>query len=107
MVGGRRPLPPLMGDRSDSPPVKNRSRRQIFACNVSTVFWLSIYGVHIGATWRIRLNHACAAAMRPYVKLLCPLVTGCGWDRLVQWLAADDVMLSRTKVAGGVRDIGL
>jgi len=26
----------------------------------------SIYG----ATWRIRLNHPCAAAMRPYVKLL-------------------------------------
>jgi len=43
--------------------------------------------------------------MRPYVKLLCPLVTGCGLDRLVQWLAADDVMLSRGKVAGGVRGI--
>ena len=27
-------------------------------------------GVHIGATWRIRLNRPCAAAMRPYVKLL-------------------------------------
>jgi len=26
--------------------------------------------VHIGATWRIRLNRPCAAAMRPYVKLL-------------------------------------
>ena len=37
-------------------------------------FWLSIYGVHIGATWRIRLNRRCAAAMRPYVKLLWPLV---------------------------------
>ena len=37
-------------------------------------FWLSIYGVHIGATWRIRLNRPCAAAMRPYVKLLWPLV---------------------------------
>ena len=24
---------------------------------------------HIGATWRIGLNHPCAAAMRPYVKL--------------------------------------
>ena len=30
--------------------------------------------VHIGATWRIRLNRSCAAAMRPYVKLLWPLV---------------------------------
>jgi len=38
-------------------------------------FWLSIYGVHIGATWRIWLNCPCAAAMRPYVKLLWPLVT--------------------------------
>ena len=37
-------------------------------------FWLSIYGVHIGATWRIRLNRACAAAMWPYVKLLWSLV---------------------------------
>ena len=33
-------------------------------------FWLSTYGVHIGATWRIRLNPPCAAAMRPYVKLV-------------------------------------
>jgi len=30
--------------------------------------------VHIGATWRIRLNHPCAASMVPYVKLLWPLV---------------------------------
>ena len=30
-------------------------------------------GVHIGATWRIRLNRPCAAAMRPYVRLLWPL----------------------------------
>jgi len=29
---------------------------------------------HIGATWRIRLNCPSAAAMRPYVKLLWPLV---------------------------------
>ena len=36
----------------------------------ATIFWLSVYGVHIGATWRIRLNRPCAAAMRPYVKLL-------------------------------------
>jgi len=31
-------------------------------------------GVHIGATWRIRLSRPYAAAMRPYVKLLRPLV---------------------------------
>jgi len=26
--------------------------------------------VHIGATWQIRLDRPCAAAMQPYVKLL-------------------------------------
>ena len=35
-----------------------------------TIFLVSIYGVHISATWRLRLNRPCAAAMRPYVKLL-------------------------------------
>jgi len=30
--------------------------------------------VHIGATWRIRLNRLCEAAMLPFVKLLRPLV---------------------------------
>ena len=33
---------------------------------MATIFWLSIYGVHIGATWQIRLNRPCAAVMRPY-----------------------------------------
>jgi len=36
---------------------------------MATIVWLSIYRVHIGATWRIRLNHPCAAAMRHHVKL--------------------------------------
>jgi len=36
--------------------------------------WGVLDGVHIGATWRIRLNRPCAPAMRPYVKLLWPLV---------------------------------
>ena len=31
--------------------------------------WDVLGGIHIGATWRIRLNRPCAAAMRPYVKL--------------------------------------
>jgi len=30
--------------------------------------------MHIGAIWRIRLNRPRAAPMRPYVKLLRPLV---------------------------------
>jgi len=37
---------------------------------VATIFWLSIYEVHIGATWQIRLNRLCVAAMQPYLKLL-------------------------------------
>jgi len=41
---------------------------------MATIFWLSIYGVHIGATWRIRMNCPSAVAMRPYVKLLWLLV---------------------------------
>jgi len=37
---------------------------------MATIFWFSTYGMHIGATWRIRLNRPCAVAMQPYVKLL-------------------------------------
>ena len=37
-----------------------------------TIFWLSTYGVHISATWQMRLNHTCASAMRPSVRLLWP-----------------------------------
>ena len=37
---------------------------------MATIFWLSVYGVHTGATWRIRLNRPYTAAMRPYAKLL-------------------------------------
>jgi len=37
---------------------------------MATIFRLSTYGVHIGATWRIRLIRPHSAAMRPYVKLL-------------------------------------
>jgi len=28
---------------------------------MATIFWLSLHGVHIAATWRIRLNRPCAA----------------------------------------------
>jgi len=41
---------------------------------MATIFWLSMYRVHIGATWRIQLNSPCAVAMRPYVKLFWPLI---------------------------------
>jgi len=37
VVGGRRPFPPKMGDRSDPLTFDNRPRRQISACNVPTV----------------------------------------------------------------------
>ena len=46
-------------------------------CTYGRLSWqqvLALNEVHIGATWRIRLNPPCAAAMRPYVKLLWPLV---------------------------------
>ena len=36
-------------------------------------------GVHIDATWQIRLNRPCAAAMRPYVKILWPLLISALW----------------------------
>jgi len=57
-------------------------------------FLASIYGVHIGATWRIRLNRLCAAAMRPYVKkLLWPLVLCCGnYNRSFYGLLGVDTM---------------
>jgi len=37
---------------------------------MATSFWLSIYGVHIAAACRLRLNSPYMAAMRCYVKLL-------------------------------------
>jgi len=40
----------------------------------ANIFWLSIFVVHIDATRWIRLNCPCAVVMRPYVKLLWPLV---------------------------------
>jgi len=52
--------------------------RQWPMCTSSIAFarWrqCAIMGGHFGATWRIRLNRASAAAMWPYVKLLWPLV---------------------------------
>jgi len=41
---------------------------------MATIFLAFYIWMHIGATWRIRLNRPCAAAMRPCVKLLWPLV---------------------------------
>ena len=37
---------------------------------MATIFWLSVYGVHVGTTWWIRLNRPYVVVMRPYVKLL-------------------------------------
>jgi len=39
-----------------------------------------LMGGHIGAIWRIRLNCSSAAAMRPDVKLLWPLVNYCDFN---------------------------
>jgi len=52
----------------------NRSRCRL-GCRVE---WaqgtIVLDGAHVGATWQIRLNRPCAAAMRPYVKLFGPHV---------------------------------
>jgi len=45
--------------------------------------WLSVYGVYIGAIWRIWLNCPCAASMLPCIKLFWPLVVGCHYADLV------------------------
>jgi len=71
---GRLSLPPSVASNAQG----NRSLLSRYVAgragewNVSpaTICWLSIYGVHIGANWRIRLNHPCVEVMRPYVKLL-------------------------------------
>jgi len=40
---------------------------QLRDVTMANIFWLSIHAVQIGTTRQIRLNHPCAAAMRPYV----------------------------------------
>jgi len=57
--------------------------------------------VHIGATWRIRLNHPCAAAKRPYVKLLRPLLI---FIFLIQLLLANENQLHAEMTAKIARD---
>jgi len=52
-------------------------------CSLGCTTW----EVHIGATWRIRLNRSCAAMMPPYVKLLWPLVN------LTVYVGSHDVMI--------------
>ena len=50
-------------------PMKTSEIERLRVVAMETIFGF-LYGVHIGATWRIRLSRPCAAAMRPYVKLL-------------------------------------
>ena len=75
----------------------------------------ALMGGHTGATWRIRFNRPSAAAMRPYVKLLWPLVIiGVNiekdygnFDRNIEYLPVFDVrswlrhieIITTTKVA--------
>ena len=55
--------------------------------------------VHIGAIWRIRLNRPCAAAMRPYVKLL--------WSVVVEvWAVAEEPRDARRHVGRAVNKGG-
>jgi len=53
-------------------------------------FIVYLMEAHIHATWRIRLNEPSAAAMRPYVELLWPLVVKIA-SHLDQQLSRDDV----------------
>jgi len=32
---------------------------------MATTDWLAVYGVDIGATWRMRLNRPCVVSMQP------------------------------------------
>jgi len=43
-------------------------------CDSGWVHWATRWVCIIGTTWRTRLKCPCAATMRPYVKLLWPLV---------------------------------
>jgi len=42
-----------------------QAQRDVAMATILVFLW-----VYIGATWQIRLNRPCAAAMRPYVKLI-------------------------------------
>ena len=56
-------------------------------------------GVHNGATWRMRLNDACVAAMQPYMELPWPLVSsGTCWLTFPLVTAECDVMHIRLLV---------
>jgi len=54
----------------------NRSRCRL-GCGLGERKEACVTWEHNGASWRIRLNRSCAAAMQSYVKLLRPLVTFC------------------------------
>jgi len=47
-------------------------------------FRLSIHGVHIGATWQIRLDLPCAAAMRRCQITSITCYRSCAWRAFVQ-----------------------
>ena len=56
------------GLSGSSSPMKTADFEVLRGVAMATIFWLSIYGAHIGATWRIQLNRPCVAAMQPYVE---------------------------------------
>ena len=58
------------GFSGSSYPLKTADFKVLKDIAMATIFWLSVYWVHIGATWQIRLNRPCAVAIWPYVKLL-------------------------------------
>jgi len=54
--------------------VQRRHTHSDSAGKITGMVWMLtgsvLDAVHIGATWRIRLNRPCPVAMQPYVKLL-------------------------------------
>jgi len=56
--------------------------------------WGELDAMHVCATWRIRLSPMCATAMRPYVKVLRPLVMAALWNRAGHYIFAALFLLS-------------
>jgi len=74
----------LLGSRNHVLDFRERTRHSALSCTnmaepIDMVFGLSTrlgrngsmryVGVHIGVTWRIRLNHLCAATMWPFCQI--------------------------------------
>jgi len=68
--------PPTTGDIRELSSYRHRCAEGSTS-SIVFVTWrqYTVMGGHISVSWRIRSNRPFAAAMRPYIKLLGPLVT--------------------------------